>query len=178
MALSRKQRLFGIIVVVTIVAVGCGLVWWVAARQRAQTEQNKVFAGLTGHDASAWGKRTMAAQNFLAKQDAQGGLAYYRQLIQRAGNSDDKISLSLEAAQFAVSTKQYDAALGFIDQADAIKKSTGTIVGRAMVYEAKGDKAAAIDQYRAAIAMAQSDKNSLNSRYVDRWKAKIAELSK
>ena len=177
MALSRKQRVFGgILIVIIIAAVGAGA-WWLVTQRQTQTAQDKALTQLTGRDSAAWGQRTTAAQNFLAKHDTNGGLAYYRQLIQRAGNQDDKLSLLLEAAQFAVSSKQYDAALGFVDQADAIRKTTGAAVERAMIYEAKGDKTAAIAQYRAAITLAQSDKNGLSGRYVDQWQAKITELS-
>lgn len=167
-----------IAIIVVAAAAGAGTWWFLANKNSAQQARDKALTQMTGRDPAAWGVRAKTAQDFLAKQDTAGGLEYYRQLIAHADNQDNKQALLLEAAQFAVSSKQYDAALGFMDQSDAINKTVGTAVERAVIDEAKGDKAAAVAQYKAAITMAQNDKNSLSSRYINTWQTKIEELSK
>jgi tetratricopeptide (TPR) repeat protein len=106
-----------------------------------------------------------------------GGLAYYD--VQISNNTDPAAQrlLLVYKSDFARNAKKYEIALESLQRAERISPDVSVTIALAQLYEAKGDKKAAIAKYNEAIAVAEASSNDFADRYSYQWKYKVEALS-
>jgi tetratricopeptide (TPR) repeat protein len=167
---KKRSFLWWIIGGVLILAAVGGGIWWYMHRSAPASSKQGVSS------AASWAQRDQAIQQLESKNDTDGALKYYDQLIPQTTSPADKRVLLLEESNIFVRTKQYDKALELMNQAELIKAGVDIILQRALIDEAKGDKTAAIVQYTKALDMTRAENNGQGDRYAPMWRAKIKEL--
>jgi tetratricopeptide (TPR) repeat protein len=169
----KKQRLHP----KTLVAIGTAIVVLITVGGLIFTnQQNKLKTAKTDEyvkypEAVAHDKATELA----AKSEGEA-LKYYDDEIASASSSAAKVELLLGKASVAYNSGDFDGALKAAKDADAVKSSTGTLRMIAESYEAKGDKANALEFYKKALAALP--KSDITNRESVSLKSKIDELSK
>lgn len=73
--------------------------------------------------------------------------------LANTSNNDEKYELYLQQATNNENSKKWDDAITSYKSAEAIKKTATVYIGLGRSYEAKGDKTAAVNAYKAAIPL-------------------------
>ena len=176
-SVKKRAVLLWVGVATTLVVIG-GAAWWWTHRSDSSVDKASDTASTSAERQAAWSSREQKIREFEAKNDTEGALKYYGQLVQQAPNSDEKRSLLFEQSNLALRVKQYETALRLMDEAEAIKSGVDVVTQRALIYQAMGDKAKAATQYRQAIEMTKDTNGGQGDRYAPIWRAKVEELER
>lgn len=115
------------------------------------------------------------ATKLVAEKGVDEASRYYDQQVAKTGDQNEKVILLLDKASVAYNAGDFDAALDAAREADGIKSTSGTLSMIAQSYEAKGDKAKALEYYQKALAALV--KSEVTNRQETSLKSKIKELS-
>jgi tetratricopeptide (TPR) repeat protein len=158
-----------VIALVVVVLLGVGALIITNQQKKSETAKNEEstlpFAAATNDKAKE-----------LASKDSKQALEYYDEQISVTSDKDEKAELLLGKAEIAYTAGDFDGALQAAKDADAIKSTAGTLGMIAQSYEAKGDKASALEYYKKALAILPD--SEVSNRQEVTLQSKINELSK
>ena len=99
----------------------------------------------------------------------------YDDRVAKTSDNKEKVLLLLDKASIAYNAGDFDSSLQTAFDANKLQSSTGTLTMIAQSYEAKGDKANAVEYYKKALAALP--KSEVTNRQEVSLKSKIQELS-
>lgn len=163
--------ILGVVLVLAVAAAGVKY-YYLTPRPTAQTASQ---ATAKGDDLGVIIQKT---QEFKANNQTDQSLAYYDSQIKLHAGQADQSEIMIAKARLALDAGRLDIALAAAKQANQTKKSYRTLQLLGDVTKAQGDKPAALDYYKQAIAAIPSNMPMIGPRNIKaQLNAAIAELS-
>jgi len=148
---KRALIILIIVIVVATAAAASAKYYYFMPHRAAQT------AGQAASKGEDLGAIVQKAQDFKANNQTDQGLAYYDTQIKLHAGQDDQAGLMSAKAQLALSADKLDVAFAAAKQANDTKGTFLTLQLLGDISKAKGDRAAALEYYKQALAAVPSN---------------------
>lgn len=174
----KHKKLITIVGVVLLILAAGGLgifMRWQQSQNSNNPSGGAVVEGVPGFAEDPLPEEVKEAQNLSSTGKTEESNKKIAEAITTTSDDDTKYELYIQQGVNAENAQKWDDAIAAYKNAEAIKKTDSVYVAQGRVYEAKGDKSAALAAYRAALPLLRTN-NPLYEAEKARIEQKIRTL--